>query len=235
MIGSTMLARASLWVSAFALTAAVTAVPAADGSRCLRFSFEGELKEGQLFRRDIGNGLSFRAEPSQGGWHYEIGRAGDAGVDDHFIYDLTLPLHGRHPTDLDTSYATPAQDAVSDEPVWFWFLAFAQDGDKAELGQQLVHWPKADDDESRGWSLLGSLPKGRGELEMLRWRLTPGTAVPGKEADATQFGALQWLQFRVTLTVPANYAVPPDLQAAPLPCPAEEKTWPFDAAPPAKG
>lgn len=230
-----MVSRASLGVLAAALLVASAAAQADEGKRCLRFTFEGELREGRAYQHEIGNGLVLRAEPSQGGWHYEIGRAGEAGADDHFIYDLTLPLHGRHPTDLDTSYATPAQDAVSDEPVYFWFVAFPQDGDKAEMGQQLVHWPKADDDEDRGWSLLGSLPKGRGQLEMLKWRLTPGTAAPGKDADAAQYGALQWLQFRLTLTVPVNYAVPPDVVPSPLPCPAEEKSWPFEPGTQAKG
>jgi hypothetical protein len=208
---------------------------AEDIKRCLRFSVDAEFNEGQSYSRDIGNGLAFHAEPTSGGWHYEIGRGGAAGADDHYIYDLTLPLHGRHVTDLDTSYDTPAQDAVSDEPLYFWFLAFPQDGDRAERGQQMVHWPKTDDEEQQGWTLLGSLPKGRGQLEMLKWRLVPGTAGPSKKGDPAQYGALQWLQFRLTLTVPVGYALPADANASPLPCPAEEKDWPFEAMAPAKG
>ena len=226
-----MVLRASHWISAAVLLAAITAAQAEEAARCLRFSFDGEFKEGQSFRRDIGNGLTFRAEPSEGGWHYEIGRATETSGDDHYIYDVTLPLHGRHPTDLDTSYGTPAQDAVSDEPLNFWFVAFPQDGDKAEQGQQRVHWPKTDEEEQQGWDLLASIPKGRGQLEMLKWRLLPGTADVSKSANAAQYGAIQDLQFRLTLTVPVNYALPPDAGASPLPCPAEEKNWPFDQMP----
>ncbi len=221
--------RVSQWVTVIAAMTAMATAQAGEIKRCLRFSFDGELKQGQPFTQDIGNGLTFRAEPSQGGWHYEIGRS---GADDNFIYDVTLPLHGRHPTDLDTSYATPAQDAVSDEPVDFWFVAFPQDADKAEQGQQLVHWPKGDDDEQRGWDLLGSLPKGRGELEMLKWRLIPGTDTPKPNGEAAQFGEIQWLQFRLTLTVPVAYRTPSGATPNPLPCPPEEKNWPFDEAPP---
>jgi hypothetical protein len=221
---------------ALATTLSVVAndVQAKDIKRCLRFSFEDEFKEGQAYRRDIGNGLALRADPSQGGWHFEIGRAADTGSDDHFIYDVTLPLHGRHPTDLDTTYATPAQDAVTDEPVSFWFVAFPEDGLRAEHAQQLTHWPKTDDEEKKGWEELAALPKGHGQLEMLKWRLIPGSADAGKDGDAAQYGAIQWLQFRLTLTVPVGYTLPTDASGTPIPCAAEEKNWPFDETPPPK-
>jgi hypothetical protein len=190
-------------------------------SVCQRVSFTAEVKAEGSYRADIGMGLTFRIEPSgdQSGWQFEIGPTRpQPGEWDAYVYTLTPPWRGRHTTMLDTSYATPAQEAAAPRAHDFWFLLRRSDAANAKAALDGVLWPKADDAQDHALKRLGDLPKGAGELTVLAADIDSGsTTSDSSESDA--LGHIHRIAFRVELTLPDSFVPARNLSRETAPCP----------------
>jgi len=213
---------------AFALTAMFCASPClAAPTACQRISFTGEVKAQNSFRADVGAGLTFRIEPSGdvSGWQFEIGPTRSQPDEwDAYIYTLTPPWRGRHTTMLDTSYATPAQEAVATRSHDFWFLLRQSDAAKAKAALDDVLWPKTDDAQDHALKRLGDFPMGTGELTVLSADIEPGSAASGSSSEPESFGRIHRISFRVALTLPESFVPARNVSRETVPCP-DPSAW----------
>jgi hypothetical protein len=144
--------------------------------------------------------------------------------DDHissYIFLVTLPYHFRHPTDLTTDYGVPAQYAVAPgRRSRFWFVLSRADAKLASEALNHDIWPQNDEDVTNQGEVRESLPKGRGEFEILNSEFTPGEADKHGNCEPESCGAMQWVRFRVTLVVPRTFKVASGLQTTSASCAA---------------
>jgi hypothetical protein len=191
---------------------------------CKQFSFAGEVKAGGSFTQAIGNGLSFGVGPEETdgihGWHFGIGpTAGTPDDVSDYVFLVTPPYHFRHPTDLTTDYATPAQYAVAPgHPKRFWFVLSRADAKVASDALNHDIWPKNDEDVANQGKVRERLPKGGGEFLIVDSRFTPGEVDKHGNCEQKNCGAMQWMRFRVTLVVPQTFEVGSSLQATSASC-----------------
>jgi hypothetical protein len=213
---------------AFAFAALWCASPClAAPSKCQRISFTGEVKAQNSFRADIGMGLAFRIEPSgdESGWQFEIGPTRSRPDEwDAYIYTLTPPWRGRHTTMLDTSYATPAQEAAATRSHDFWFLLRQSDAANAKATLDDVLWPKADGAQDRALKRLGDFAMGTGELTVLGADIEPGSAASGASSEPESFGHVHRISFRVVLTLPTSFVTARTVSKEAVPCP-DPNAW----------
>jgi hypothetical protein len=213
---------------AFAVAAMFCASPClAAPSVCQHIGFTGEVKTQDSFHADIGMGLTFRIEPSgdESGWQFEIGPTRSQPDEwDAYIYTLTPPWRGRHTTMLDTSYATPAQEAVATRSHQFWFLLRPSDAAKAKATLDEVLWPKTDDAQDHALKRLGDFPMGTGELTVLSAEIEPGSAASGSPSEPQSFGHIHRISFRVALTLPKSFVPTSHVSRDTAPCP-DPSAW----------
>lgn len=225
--GSYLMERANPLL-ALAFAALLCANPClAAPSMCQRTSFIGEVKAQDSFRADIGLGLTFRVEPSgdESGWQFEIGPTRAQPDEwDAYIYTLTPPWRGRHTTMLDTSYATPAQEAVGTRSHDFWFLLRQSDAAKAKAALDDVLWPKTDDAQDKALKRLGEFPMGTGELTVLGADIEPASAASGSSSEPESFGHVHRISFRVALTLPESFVPARTVSKETVPCP-DPRAW----------
>jgi hypothetical protein len=204
-----------------------TQAPTPPIERCQQVVFTGEIKAGEKFTREIGNGLSFRMDPwgKDGGWEFEIGpTTPEVSEWNQYVYTVTPPYRSSGARDINTGWGTLAQDAVGTHPRVFWFLVRRSDNAAATDALNKILWPKSDVDQKAGLDFLRSLPKGSGEFTIIDSRITRGTAVAySGDPNPEHYGAIHWLKFQVKLVVPEDFRVASDLQPRPAQCPA--KTW----------
>lgn len=227
----------------FAMGVLLVAHAAEAAGRCKSFRFSGEVRREESFRQVIGTEVAFFVDPSGadgGGWTFEIGPIGSQrGEDRRYIYLVTPPWRSRHPTMLDTSYATRAQDVAAPHDIDFWFVFSPKDAENASSIVDLLLWGSQATDQSL--TKMASLPMGKGTLRILNSDFTPGTAklgepippelqkggYPSRAALESFYGVVRRISFSVDLVVPHEYVVPQNLRAQSSDCPAPwENQWP---------
>ena len=180
---------------------------------CLRLSFEGEVSAEQSFLREFGGGLIFRLnhEVAAGGWFIEVVPKGAASnANQEYVWVVTPPYHFGNARYLDTSYGTPAKEAVQMSPREFNFVLNGEQYKKAaELVDLAIYSRPVSDKrtqeqiEREGEDATGDLmkfPVATGRLWILDSRTKDSTG----EGD---FGAIEWIKFKVELRVPCDFPV----------------------------
>ena len=176
-------------------------VVAADSST----TFEGEVSEGQTFRKSIGHGLEFILMPSvdeSTGWTIEVspqGKPSDPECED-FVWVVTPPYHFQNARYLDTEYGITAQEAVHNSPREFNFVLNCTDFETERKRAELAIYPYTENkqavDDAR--ASLGSSPLGKGRLWIEDSKITP--AHPS--GDGGDLGAIRWIKFKVEIKFP---------------------------------
>jgi hypothetical protein len=194
--------------------------------KCTQIRFEGELSSGQKFRREIGNGLSFRIDPWEGnsGWEFEIGPGSPAPNEwDQYAYVLTPPYRNSNAQQVNTGWGVMAQDAVR-KPRHFQFLISRADAPKARAAIEQVLWPKSEQQQQTALQELGQLQHGSGDFRILDSKITPGTPVPGySNCEDGHCGEIHWIRIQVTLVVPRSFTPARGLQIAGARCPGSSE------------
>lgn len=203
--------------------------------RCQQFTFFGTVEGKQAFHQTIGDNLVFSLEPSGaagGGWTFEVGPPGDKSP--LYVYYVTPPYRGRHPTYLDTSYGTPAQEAVMKGDKDFWFVLDRQGERKASDAVAQLIFSGASQSEEKSLEQLSAVHKGKGVFRILDSSFVPGiittseTGIPaqylrnGYPDRATLeklYGKIKGLKFEVEMTIPTNFKLSPSLHVTSTTCP----------------
>ena len=176
---------------------------------CLHITFSGEVSGD--FDRSFGP-LRFRlnSEQALGGWCIEVVPAEQTNSrNDEYVWVVTPPYHFGNIRYLDTSYGTPAEDAVRGPRDFNFVLDQGQFRRAADLVNLAVsshplseHKSEAEFDQESQNALasLESLSVGKGRLQILDSRVD---GLAGQDG----LGAIEWLKFRVELHVPCNFTV----------------------------
>lgn len=159
--------------------------------------FEGEVRVGEGFAREIAPGLFFYLRPTDGGWSITIAPVERCqpedvlGGYDDFVYVVTPPYRFQNAQALNTQYQTPAREAVG-YPRMFQFVTHCEAFEAEMQRVQFVLWPgtvapeRLEDARAR----LGQDADGNGRLEILDSRI---------DESVGKFGVIEWIRFRVEL------------------------------------
>jgi hypothetical protein len=168
--------------------------------------FEGEVKLGQEFRREIGHGLVFVLKPAPAGnpqgWTIMISPvkpSGQPGCDD-FVWVATPPYRGSNPRHLDTSYGTSAREAVAMSPREFQFVLTDTDCRTESQRIERLLWPYnyPDKEVKDAQEKLGASPQAQGRLTVLDSKTSSG----GYVVEGKDLGTVDWLKFAVEIRFP---------------------------------
>jgi hypothetical protein len=179
------------------------------------------------------------------GWDLVVDREQPAGFPDALLL-ATPPYNSINEREIGTTFGLRAQDVIGWNPRSFHFLidpaAFRQAQQLylslAKDGKLSGSAPTTE--AAHDMDLLLQLEKDRasGELRIEDSRLTPGVADPAPFAQAWALtamrsphqevaapdgkpsprGALAWMRFSVTLSLPASWKLPAELHGVPSPC-----------------
>jgi hypothetical protein len=154
----------------------------------------GELKSGQSYNQRFADNLYFRLIPNDEGWKMEIGPENMSARMD-YIYPVNEPIRGKTLQDIDGSYAE-----VPDFPfdVKFSFLVDEKSFAIADDAMDHILWPKTDAEQEENFDRIDNLRTGAATLHV------DGKAIhdPNDKDDKNMI--IQWIKFRVDLTVPTG-------------------------------
>ena len=179
--------------------------------RCIHITFSGEVSGDKNFDRPFGP-LRFRlnSEQALGGWCIEVVPAEQTNSgNDEYVWVVTPPYHFGNIRYLDTSYGTPAEDAVRGPRDFNFVLDQGQFRRSADLVNLAVsshplseHKSEAefDQESQNALATLESLSVGKGRLQILDSRVDSSAGQDG-------LGAIEWLKFRVEVHVPCDFTV----------------------------
>lgn len=167
-------------------------------SRVTRFS--GEVKRGEAFTHDIGQGLEFALRPASedpSGWTITVSAKGPrpAGCDD-LVWVATPPFRSFNQRYLDLSYGTSPRQAVAMTPREFSFVLNCADYAVEEKRVTLVLWPYAatEAEVQDALAKLGTSPLGKGTFFIRDSRII--------DPEGKNPGSIDWLRFDVELEFP---------------------------------
>jgi hypothetical protein len=206
-----------------------------NAKRCQRVEIDGEVRSGQSFEANIGEGLELALAPRAGseltGWVISIRLVQNKEED--YSEAATPPFQSVNPRLLTTDYSFRAQDAIAWNPRRFQFVSNASDYRRAAnaLGI-LVHAKPGDSSPASiaAQQVLLGVPEHspRGEMQILDARIIPGvanqsasSALLAAHLGATPhttdqlpagrqspLGELEWIRFKAVLWLPAEWRVP---------------------------
>jgi hypothetical protein len=229
------------------LTLAAPILHARPPHACTAVVFEGQVSAGHEWNSPLGEGWTLRLIPispaTYSGWDLVVDRTPPAGFPDALLL-ATPPYNSISEREIGTTFGLRAQDAIGWNPRSFRFLtnpvAFRQ-------AQQLYlnafnpsptkSTPAPTKSPKAAITRLLALEKtaSSGQLRILDAHLTPGAADPapyaqnwalasartdhqidpGKESPQ---GSLNWIRFRISLTLPAPWRLAPGLHSTPSAC-----------------
>jgi hypothetical protein len=160
--------------------------------------FGGEVLKGQFFERDIGHGLLFRLDPSEadetGGWVIEIlPKAQPSDGPAEFTAIATPPYHFYNERYVEGVYGYSPREAVQITLRKFYFVSSLGDQQIASDVVNAALYPStsSEQEKARVAAEAAGLQLGRGELHIVRSRVTPGKAGTSD--------AIAWIKFEVSL------------------------------------
>jgi hypothetical protein len=153
----------------------------------------GELKSGQSYNQRFADNLYFKLIPNDHGWEMSIGpEKMPEGID--YIYPVNMPYRFNPLQYLDGSY----EDPVFPYEVEFSFLVDEKSHAIAEDAIQKVLWPRTETDQEENLKRIANLRTGAATLHV------DGKAIHNPDDKNDKNMIVQWIKFRVDLTVPTR-------------------------------
>ena len=173
------------------------AVAALAQERPLRF--QGEVKRGQEFQRDIGRGLVFALRTQPDGWIIEVTPTVKGACSD-FSDVIAIPLRGYKQSDLNTGFSTTAAESLKISPRQIRFVLNEADCKREDEWATRLMWSYSytakEVQEAR--EKFGASPSGKIVLNILDSKVAPS----GGLGDGNDFDAIEWVKFEVEVTFP---------------------------------
>lgn len=153
--------------------------------------YEGEVSQGQSFRRAIGRGLIFELKPTDTGWRIAI--VPEAACEDHSDFAMVVnpPYRGYNALNVDASYGTTVTEAVGMPPRKFRFVLSCRDYRVEGRRLDIVLWPyrHPKPEYESALAKLGTSPQGHAIFTILRSKTS-------KRID--------WIRFRLKVCTQAS-------------------------------
>jgi len=153
--------------------------------------FNGSVDRGASYQFDMGYGFTFALE-GKGPWNIRIFHESQKGKD--LVYPVNPPYRAPVELMIGEGYGKTEADSIKDFPRDFRFIYRPQDILPAWDALEKVLWPKTPADAGEGTQFLGTLPTGKGTIELLSVEDYPVS--PGSPTS----GLIKTLKFKVHLT-----------------------------------
>ncbi|MBZ5542645.1 MAG: hypothetical protein LAO07_03075 [Acidobacteriia bacterium] len=199
--------RAQVGLAVTLLLAALPCLSAEPKRRTVRFW--GEVAQGLEFRKNIGRGLDLVLSPDKmgggiTGWTIQVSPQGQSPTSEcrDFAWVVTPPFRFQNALYLDTSYGTPAQEAVAISPREFNFVLSCEDYKTEYERVEKVLWPYNYSQEAmeEARARLGTIPHGTGRL----WIRDSKYTAADKTTDPVKLGEIHCIRFEVKINFPAD-------------------------------
>ena len=180
--------------------------PAATSPDCLEFSFEGRVNGGEEYSHELGGGLRIRLLPSKDNWGWMI-QVQPLDSTDDYAYPVNPPFRSGNSQWLSTGYGETVEQQLKYEHEVYFVLNRAE----YEHAVKLVEDALASSDPSAAGKFLSTLPTLRSAVLRIK-PIHYETANAGK--------SINWMQFGVTVTTPANVGTASSFNARRIACPS---------------
>jgi hypothetical protein len=183
--------------------------PSASIPACRKLTFGGRINGGADYSHALGGDLSLRLAPSLAppnenwGWVIQVQ---PLASDDDYAWPVNPPFHFGNSQWLSTGYNETAQQQLSYEHEVFFVISKAEYERAAKLANDALDSP---DPEAAG-RFLAILPTLRSAVLKLK---------PVKYLTTNEGKSVSWMQFSVTVTVPASFQPAPGLVENNIACP----------------
>ncbi len=171
---------------------------------CLSFSFEGRVNGGEEYTHELGGGLRIRLLPGQKKWGWVLQVQPLDNTDD-YAYPVNPPYHYANSQWLSTGYDETVEQQLKYEHEIYFVLNQAE----YERAMKLVDDALYSNDSQAAEKLLSTLPSLRSAVLKIK---------PIKYETADEGRGVNWMQFGVTVTVPANFPLPSGFDAKRIAC-----------------
>ncbi len=203
--------------------------PRLPATSCQKLVFEGEVAAGKSFEYALGSHLAFYLEATRAGWIVRVNTVREPRLWPDYAQLATPPYQSMTPLALTTDYSFRAQDVIGWNPRRFQFLTSDAEAQHAiRAYSTYMRDPQGHSAEATAAiQLLTGLPghAAQGEVEILdahivpgmanqsagaglvasHFRDTPHTLDQPADGKASALGTVDWLRFRATLYLPANF------------------------------
>jgi hypothetical protein len=206
---------------------------------CKEAFLEGEVRYGESWTHVLGGGLSIEMHAVPSGWVVRIYSGTGLQSDLDYAAIATPPYDSINPLRLTTDYSFRAQDAIGWNPREFRYVPSVDVFNKAsQLFIAYNHAQHADKEKAADnlAVFVSGMPEGK--VEIIDARLVPGIGdqVPPAAAvaqhflttahnvdqpsqgHATPLGRINWIRFRITLTVPSGFTLDRSIQTRQRSC-----------------
>jgi len=171
---------------------------------CLTFSFEGRLNGGEEYIHELGGGLRVRLLPVQKKWGWMIEVQPLDSTED-YAYPLNPPYHSGNSQWLSTGY----YDTVEQQLKYEHEIFFVLNRTEYEHAMKLVDDALSSTDPEAAGKFMSNLPTLRSAVLNIK---------PIKYETADEGRGVNWMQFGVTVTVPASFPLPSGFDAKRIAC-----------------
>jgi hypothetical protein len=171
----------------------------------LTFSFEGRVNEGEEYTRELGGGLRIRLLPGQKKWGWVL-QVQPVDSTDDYAYPVNPPYRSGNSQWLATGYGETVEQQLKCEHEIFFVLNQTE----YEHAMKLVDDALYSTDPEVPQKFLSTLPTLRSAVLKIK---------PMKYETADEGRSVNWMEFSVNVTAPANFAVPSSFDAKKIPCP----------------
>jgi hypothetical protein len=197
-----------LSVSVLASSQQQKAPPAAITPDCLEFSLEGRVNGGEEYSHELGGGLRIRLLPSKENWGWMVQVQPLESTDD-YAYPVNPPFRSGNSQWLSTGYGETVEQQLKYEHEVYFVLNRAEHEHAMKLADDAM---SSSDLEAAG-RFLSILPTLRSAVLRIK---------PTKYETADKGETVEWMQFGVTVTTPANFRPASGLNARRIACPSKE-------------
>jgi len=179
------------------------------GSACREFAFDGRISGGEEYSHELGRGLLLRLAPFSGaddensGWGIQVQ---PLDSNDDYAWPVNPPFHFGNSQWLATGYDASVQQQLSHEHEVFFVLNKTE----YERATKLANGALNSGDPEAAGKFLATLPTLRSAVLKLK---------PVKYETTNEGKSVSWVQFHVSVIVPASFQPAPGMNAKNIACP----------------
>jgi hypothetical protein len=179
--------------------------PAASVLPCLELSFSGRISGSERYARELGEKLWVRFAPTRNNWGWAIS-VEEAGSPDDYAWPVNPPFHFGNSEYLSTGYGETVKSKLKFEHRIF----FALNRTVYEQAVKLVNDEAMSNDPAGAGRFLAILPTIPTGILYVK---------PTKFEVVNEGKSVNWMEYSVTVVVPASFRYAPGLSAKERSCP----------------
>jgi hypothetical protein len=179
--------------------------PPASASACREISFSGRINGSQKYARELGEKLWVRFAPTENNWGWAVSVEAAESTDD-YAWPVNPPFHFGNSENLSTGHGDTVEHQLSHEHRIFFVL----NRTVYEQAVKLVNDEAMSQDPEGAGRYLAALPTIPTGVLYLK---------PTKFEVVNEGKSINWMEYSVTVIIPASFRSAPGLNAKERSCP----------------